>query len=145
MCLSELLCIVSCKCGNSSPAREGGKGTVDVMMISLSWWLKQHVRTNHCEAICPKQPSPLRLLHKHTSSKFFWQGHKISSRNPSFSLLISTEECIFMDKRVREISRFFVAPPRVFPLSVWRVSRKLLSRNTSGLVQNKDQEYWSRQ
>ena len=30
-----------------------------------------------------------------------------------------------MDKRVREMSRFFVAPPRVFPLSVWRVSGKL--------------------
>ena len=29
-----------------------------------------------------------------------------------------TEKCRFMDKRVREISRFFVAPPRVFPLSV---------------------------
>ena len=29
-----------------------------------------------------------------------------------------TEKCRFMDKRVREVSRFFVAPPRVFPLSV---------------------------
>ena len=31
-----------------------------------------------------------------------------------------------MDKEVREISRFFVAPLRVFPLSVWRVSRTSL-------------------
>ena len=30
-----------------------------------------------------------------------------------------TEKCRFMDKRVREISRSFVAPPRAFPLSVW--------------------------
>ena len=30
-----------------------------------------------------------------------------------------TEKCRFMDKRVREISRFFVAPRRAFPLSVW--------------------------
>ena len=29
-----------------------------------------------------------------------------------------TEKCRFMDKRLREISRFFVAPPRVFPLSI---------------------------
>ena len=43
-------------------------------------------------------------------------------------------KCRFMDKRVREISRFFVAPPRMFSLSVWRVSRTLLSRNTSGSV-----------
>ena len=30
----------------------------------------------------------------------------------------TTKKCRFMDKRVREISCFFVAPPRVFPLSV---------------------------
>ena len=49
----------------------------------------------------------------------------------------STQKCRFMDKRVREIARFFVAPPRVFPLSVWRVSRTLLSRNTSTLVHDR--------
>ena len=47
----------------------------------------------------------------------------------------STEKCIFMDKRVREISRFFVAPRREFAPAVWRVSRTLLSRNTSTSVQ----------
>ena len=31
---------------------------------------------------------------------------------------VTTEQCRFMDKKVREISRFFVAPPRAFPLSV---------------------------
>ena len=31
-----------------------------------------------------------------------------------------------MGKEVREISRFFVASPRVFPLYVWRVSRTSL-------------------
>ena len=45
-----------------------------------------------------------------------------------------TQKCRFMDKRVCEISRFFVAPPRVFPLSVWCVSRTLLSRNISTIV-----------
>ena len=49
-----------------------------------------------------------------------------------------TEKCRFLDKRVREISRFFVAPPSVFPLSVWRVSWTLLSRNTSTSVDNLD-------
>ena len=39
-----------------------------------------------------------------------------------------------MDKRVREISRLFVAPPRVFPLSVWRVSRTLLSSHTYAFI-----------
>ena len=34
-----------------------------------------------------------------------------------------TEKFRFMDKRLREISRFFVAPPRVFPLSVRARSR----------------------
>ena len=43
----------------------------------------------------------------------------------------NTEKCIFMDKRVREISRFFVVPQREFAPAVWRVSRTLLSRNTS--------------
>ena len=47
-----------------------------------------------------------------------------------------------MDKKVREISRFFAAPPRVFPLSVWCVSRKLLSRNTSGLVHPHANLFW---
>ena len=46
----------------------------------------------------------------------------------------TTEKCRFMDKRVCEILCFFVAPPRVFPLSVWRVSRTLLYRNTSTSV-----------
>ena len=36
-----------------------------------------------------------------------------------------------MDKRVREISRFFVAPRREFAPAVWGVPRTLLSRNTS--------------
>ena len=39
-----------------------------------------------------------------------------------------------MDKRVREISPFFVAPRREFAPAVWRVSRTLLSRNTSTSV-----------
>ena len=39
-----------------------------------------------------------------------------------------------MDKRVREISRFFVAPRREFAPAVWRVSRTFLSRNTSTSV-----------
>ena len=34
-----------------------------------------------------------------------------------------TQKCRFMGKEVREISHFFVAPPREFPLSIWRVSR----------------------
>ena len=33
---------------------------------------------------------------------------------PSDWLELYTEKCIFMDKEVREISRFFVAPPREF-------------------------------
>ena len=45
-----------------------------------------------------------------------------------------TEKCRFMDKRVREISRFFVALRLEFTPAVWRVSRTLLSRNTSGSV-----------
>ena len=43
--------------------------------------------------------------------------------------LMYTMKCRFMNKGVREISRFFVAPPRVFPLSVWRISRTSLSQN----------------
>ena len=42
-----------------------------------------------------------------------------------------------MDKRVREISRFFVAPRCEFVPAVWRVSRTLLSRNTSTSVSTK--------
>ena len=41
-----------------------------------------------------------------------------------------------MDKRVREISPFLVAPPRVFPLSVRARPRTVLSTNTSSLVQH---------
>ena len=49
--------------------------------------------------------------------------------------LLCTEKCRFMDKRVREISCFFVALlQREFAPAVWRVSRTLLSRNTSGSV-----------
>ena len=32
---------------------------------------------------------------------------------------VPTEKCRFMNERVREISRFFVAPPHLFPVSVW--------------------------
>ena len=39
-----------------------------------------------------------------------------------------------MGKEVREISHFFVAPPRVFPLSFWRVSRTSLPKNLHPLV-----------
>ena len=38
--------------------------------------------------------------------------------------IIYTEKCRFMDKRLCEISRFFVAPPRVFPLSVCARARE---------------------
>ena len=47
---------------------------------------------------------------------------------------ITTKKCRFLDKRVREISRFFVVPPRVFPLSVRARPRTVLSTNTSSLV-----------
>ena len=39
-----------------------------------------------------------------------------------------------MDKEVREISRFFVAMPRGFLLSVWRVSQTSLTTITSTLL-----------
>ena len=45
-----------------------------------------------------------------------------------------TEKFRFLDKRVRKISRFFGAPPRVFPLSVCARPRTVLSTNTSTLV-----------
>ena len=53
---------------------------------------------------------------------------------PQIYTQMSTEKCIFLDKRVREISRFFVAPRREFAPAIWRVSRTLLSRNTSTSV-----------
>ena len=46
-----------------------------------------------------------------------------------------TQKCRFMDKEVREISRFFVAPPCSLPLSVWRVSRTSLPIILQSLVQ----------
>ena len=49
-------------------------------------------------------------------------------------LFCCTKKCRFMDKRVREISRFFVVQPRVFPLSVRARPRTVLSTNTSSLV-----------
>ena len=45
-----------------------------------------------------------------------------------------TKKCRFMAKRVREISRFNVAPPQVFPLSVRARPRTILSTNISSLV-----------
>ena len=39
-----------------------------------------------------------------------------------------------MGKEEREISRFFVASPLVFPLSVWCVSRTSLTKNLHPLV-----------
>ena len=45
-----------------------------------------------------------------------------------------TEKCRFMDKREREISRFFGAPPRAFPLSVRARPRTVLSTNTFSSV-----------
>ena len=51
-----------------------------------------------------------------------------------YSLLRSTEKFTFMDKRLHEISRFFVAPPRVFPLSVRARRRTFLSTNSSTSV-----------
>ena len=53
----------------------------------------------------------------------------------------NTKKCRFMDERMREISRFFVAPPRVFPLSVRTRPRTVLSTNTYSLVlRNYDQK-----
>ena len=45
-----------------------------------------------------------------------------------------------MDKRVREIPRFFVVPRREFAPAVWRVSWTLLSRNTSTSVDQRQKE-----
>ena len=52
-----------------------------------------------------------------------------------------TEKCRFMDKRVCEILRFLVAPRLELTPAVWRVSRTLLSRNTSTSVHR---EAWLR-
>ena len=46
-----------------------------------------------------------------------------------------TQKCRFMGKEVREISRFYVAPPRELVLSVWRVSRTSLPKNLHPLVE----------
>ena len=54
-----------------------------------------------------------------------------------------TEKCRFIDISVREISRFFVAPRREFAPAVWRISRTLLSRNTSTLVLERSGRLWS--
>ena len=48
---------------------------------------------------------------------------------------MSTEKCRFMDKRVREILRFFVALRREFAPAVWHVSWTFLSRNSYTSVQ----------
>ena len=47
----------------------------------------------------------------------------------------TTQKCRLMGKEVREILRFCVASPRMFPLSVWRVSHTSLPKNTYNLVQ----------
>ena len=62
----------------------------------------------------------------------------------SYSEITDTKKCRFMDKRVREISRFFVALPRVFPLSVRTHPRTVLSTNTSSLVQHSSNSPFSR-
>ena len=49
-------------------------------------------------------------------------------------IIACTQKCKFMVKEVREISRFFAAPPRGSPLSVWRVSRTSLPINLHPLV-----------
>ena len=40
----------------------------------------------------------------------------------------NTEKCRFIDKRVREISRFFVALRHEFAPAVWRVSRSFIQK-----------------
>ena len=55
----------------------------------------------------------------------------------SYSEITDTKKCRFMDKRVREISRFFAALPHIFPLSVRARPRTVLSTNTSSLVDMK--------
>ena len=55
--------------------------------------------------------------------------------------ILCTEKCRFMDKRVREISLFFVVLPHVFPLFVHAPARArqrtVLSTNASSSVQSK--------
>ena len=51
-----------------------------------------------------------------------------------FSTKRNTKKCTFLDKKVREISRSFVAPPCVFSLSVRARPHTVLSTNTSSLV-----------
>ena len=53
---------------------------------------------------------------------------------PQRGMRVHTKKCRFMYKRVREISRVFFVPPRVFPLSVRARPRTVLSTNTSSLV-----------
>ena len=47
------------------------------------------------------------------------------------TLNLCTKKCRFMEKRVREISRFFVAPRREFAPGVCASTRTSLSKNTS--------------
>ena len=50
----------------------------------------------------------------------FWQSKFVDGHLTFRSLRLSQAKCRFMGKVVREISRFFVTPPRVFSLSLWR-------------------------
>ena len=54
--------------------------------------------------------------------------------NPRFFVAGVLRSVDLWKKRLREISRFFVAPRREFAPAVWRVSHTLLSRNTSTSV-----------
>ena len=68
------------------------------------------------ESVAPKVPAFLRVDCAH-SDRF-----------------TCTQKCRFMGKEVREISRFFVAPPHVFAPALCAASRTSLPRNTSTLV-----------
>ena len=46
---------------------------------------------------------------------------------------LCTEKCRFMGKEVREISHFFVEPPREFPLSVCALTHLLIAHKYSHL------------
>ena len=104
--------------------------------VPMSYYLKLAVHTAHVYRVWQKVRLPGWMIPPSGGPcpRPLWQPWNRTYAEPCRWISRCTKKCIFMEKRVREISRFFVAPPRVFPLSVRARPRTVLSTNTSTLV-----------
>ena len=127
----------------------------DSLFLQPNWSTSRYLRSSPCQRVTARMRGRLstsfstdrvgggRLANfaaEGENESTFWQSKFVDGHLTFRSLRLSQAKCRFMGKVVREISRFFVTPPRVFSLSLWHF---LMQKSTPHCKYSVSHSWWN--